>query len=56
MKSIRQIMIIVALSIKALNDFFEVADQDSIIGATQGIPQTDSPHILSPEMALMQDI
>lgn len=56
MKSVRQVMIIAALTIKALNDFFEVADQDSGTRAAQSTPQTSSPHILSPEMALMQDI
>lgn len=39
-----------------MNDLFKVNDQDLLANRPTDIPTTDSIAMLSPEMALMQDI
>lgn len=43
-------------STQAISDFFEVADPKLTVNKLQEIPTKDGLQILSPEMALLQDI
>lgn len=56
MKTARQLMTLIKGGLKSVTDLFKLEDQQVKAGDSLRHPPMDRVEILSPEMALMQDI